>query len=109
MVLFETGSNAILVKSLRDRTNGEMAVTYQSLIDRLAESKIRPNLHILDTDTLQEFKNAIKTNQKNFQLAPLNDHRRNIVKKAIQVFKDHLSQFFCGTDVSSQFTAQVKG
>ena len=55
MVLYETGSNAMLVEGLRNRTSGEMVVTYQSLVDRLHESKIEPKMHILDNEISQEF------------------------------------------------------
>ena len=100
MVLHETSSNAILVEGLTNRTSGEMVATYQSLVDRLRDSKIEPKMHILDNEISQEFKNAIKANQMKFQLVPPNDHRRNIAEKAIQVFKDHFIAVLCGTDVS---------
>ena len=74
MVLHETGSNAILVEDLRNRTSGEMVATYQSLADRLNERKIDPEMHILDNKISQELKNAIKANQMKFQLVPSNDH-----------------------------------
>ena len=100
MVLHETGSNAILVEGLRNRTSGEMVATYQSMVDRLHERDIRPKMHVLDNEISQEFKNAIKANQMKFQLVPPNDHRRNVAEKAIQVFKDHFISVLCGTDVS---------
>ena len=100
MVLHETGSNVILVEGLRNRTSGEMVATYQSLVDRLHEREIEPEMHILDNKISQEFKNAIKANQMKFQLVPPNDHRRNVAEKAIQVFKDHFISVLCGTDVS---------
>ena len=78
MVLYETDANDILVEGPGNRTFGKMVATYQSLIDRLEESKIRPKIQILDNEISQEFKNAIKANQMTFQLVPPNDHRRNI-------------------------------
>ena len=100
MVIHETGSNAILVEGLRNRTSGEMVACYQSLVDRLKEGRFEPKLHILDNEISQEFKQAIKANQMEFQLVPPNDHRRNIAEKAIQVFKDHFISVLCGTDVT---------
>ena len=43
MVLHKTGSNLILVVGLRNKTSGEMATTYQSLVYRLHERKIEPD------------------------------------------------------------------
>ena len=74
MVLQETDSNAILVEGLCNRTSGEMVTNYQSLVDRLHERKIEPEMHILENEISQEFKNAIKANQMKFQLVPSNDH-----------------------------------
>ena len=100
MVLYETDANDILVEGPGNRTFGKMVATYQSLIDRLEESKIRPKIQILDNEISQEFKNAIKANQMTFQLVPPNDHRRNIAEKALQVFKGHFISVLCGTDDS---------
>ena len=62
--------------------------------------KFEPEMHILENEASQEFKNAIKSNQMKFELFPSNDHRRNVAEKANQVFKDHFISVLCGTDVS---------
>ena len=74
MVLFETGSNNILVEPMRNRCSGEMVRAYQLLIDRLKEAKIQPTMHILDNECSSEFKNAIKENDMSYQLVPPHDH-----------------------------------
>ena len=102
-----------------------MVATYQSLVDRLLESKIEPKMHIFDNEISQELKNAIKTNQMKFQPVPPIDHRRNFAEKAIQVFKDHFISVLCGTGrffphaivvsntapgrTSAESTTQIKG
>ena len=100
MVLFETGSNNILVEAMRSRTASEMVRAYQLLIDRLKEKGIKPTLQILDNEISAEYKQAIHDNDMTYQLVPPNDHRRNIAEKAIQTFKDHLVAVLCGTDES---------
>ena len=55
MVLHGTGSNAILVEGPRNRTSGEMVATYQSLVDRLEKSNIKPRMHVL---TMKYHKNS---------------------------------------------------
>ena len=49
---------------------------------------------------LAEFKERIKSNNMQYQLVPSHDHRRNIAKKAIQVFKAHFISILCGADKS---------
>ena len=100
MVLYNTTSNAILVEPLRNKTSGKMLATYETLVERLKKGGFEPKMHILDNEILQEYKEAIEENGMKFQLVPPNDHRRNIAKKAIQVFKDHFISVLCGTDIT---------
>jgi hypothetical protein len=55
-------------------------------------------MHILDNKCSAKFKERIQLNNMQYQLAPPNDHRRNITEKAIQVFKAHSISILCGTD-----------
>ena len=85
---------------MRSRVAGEMCRAYQTLIDRLKESGIRPTMHILDNECSAEFKTLINKNEMKYQLVPPHDHRRNVAEKAIQTFKDHFVAVLCGTDDS---------
>ncbi len=89
MVLAEVDSNTILVEPMKNRTAGKMVWAYQVLIDRLNFAGIFPKLHILDNKCSADMKKTIKSNKMDFQLVPPRDHRCNLVKKAIQTFKDH--------------------
>jgi hypothetical protein len=53
----------------------------------------------LDNEISAEYMLAIEENGMKFQLVPPHDHRRNIAKKGIPVFKDHFVSVLCGTDV----------
>ena len=81
MVLFESGSNNILVEAMRSRTASEMVRAYQVLIDRLKEAGVCPTKHILDNECSKEFKKAIHENKMTYQLVPPNDHRRNVAER----------------------------
>lgn len=67
-----------------------MIRAYFVLIGRLKSRRIRPKKHILNNKASNGFKQAIGENGINYDLVPLDMHRRNIVAKAIQIFKDHL-------------------
>ena len=66
-----------------------MILAYQTLVDRLKEKGIHPEMHLLDNECSKEMRAAITGNYMKYQLVPLNDHRHNIAEKGIQVFKDH--------------------
>ena len=48
MLLFELDSNNILIKPMRNRTAGEMMISYQKLIDRFKEKGIQPKFYLLN-------------------------------------------------------------
>ncbi len=98
MVLCENTSNAILVQGMKTRTLGEMVLAYMILIARLKVAGIEPKIHLLDNECSQEYKDKISGNGIKYQLVPHNNHRRNIVEKAIQTFNDHFVTALCGTD-----------
>ena len=75
-----------------------MIRSYQKLIDQLKERVIQPTFYLLDNECSEEFKVVIKKNGIKYQLVPPHDHRQNISKKAVQVFKDHFVSVLCGTD-----------
>ena len=85
MVLLEVDSDTILAEPMKDRTPGEMTRAYTSIMDRLHSYGIEPTLHILNNESSGEFKKAIQSYGATYQLVPPNDHRRNIVEKAISL------------------------
>jgi hypothetical protein len=100
MVLVKSGSSAILIKPMKNRSAGEMAQAYQAIIDHLNPSGIFPKEHISDNKCCKLFKQQIKLNKMTHQLVPPHDHRCNQEEKAIQTFIDHFVSIFCGTDSS---------
>jgi hypothetical protein len=100
MVLIELESNAILVEAMKNRTAGKMICAYQTLVDCLHSAEIQPKMHLLDNECSAEFKEWIKLNQMKYQLIPPNNHRQNITKTSIKIFKAHFSSILCGCDKS---------
>ena len=100
MVMCEIDGNAILIATMKNRTEGEMIKAYLSLIQRLKNAKIKPKHQILDNEALEEYKRIIKENGMTYQLVPPDMHRRNMAEKAIQTFKDHFVAILSGVDAS---------
>jgi hypothetical protein len=69
--------------------------------------KVRKNqtttVHILDNEELALFKESIKTNC-DLQLVPPDTHWRNLAKRAIQTFKNHVIAILAGLDPSFPMT-----
>ena len=63
---------------MRHRSAGEMVRAYKILIQRLKNAGIKPEKHVLDNEISEEFKNAIKENDMDYELVPKGQHRRNI-------------------------------
>lgn len=70
MVVFEIGSNKILVDPMKNRTERQIVRAYQTLVDRLKDKGIFPKLHILDNESSEEMKVVIKKNNTEYQLVP---------------------------------------
>ena len=75
------------------------------MVLQLKACGIEPTKHVLDTECLKEFKQAIEKNRMKYQLVPLHNHRRNIAEKFIQAFKDHFIAVLCGT--AANFLTQL--
>ncbi len=77
-----------------------MIKAYLTLWKQLTETgSIKPTTHILDNKVSAELKEAIKKNCK-IQLVPPDNHRRNLVERAIQTFKNHFKAIIAGVDNS---------
>jgi hypothetical protein len=77
-----------------------MIKAYQILWKRLTKTgSVKPKLHILDNKASIELNTAIKKNCT-IQLVPPDNHRRNLAKRAIQTFKNHIEAIIQGVDNS---------
>ena len=65
---------------------------------RLKLAGIKPKKHILDNECSNEYKEAIRELDIEYELVPKGQHRRNIAEKAIQTFKAHAISVYSGMD-----------
>ncbi len=82
----------------RKDCRGRWGILNQTLWKRLTTSgTVKPTTHILDNEASSAFKVEIKKNCA-IQLAPPDNHRRNLAKRAIQTFKSHFKSILAGVD-----------
>ena len=89
-----------MVEPMRNQTEGETVKVYQVLVYWLKNCGVTPTRHIMANDSSEEFKDTIKKNNTMFQMVPLCDNCRNIPKKGIQTFKEHVVSILCGVDIN---------
>jgi hypothetical protein len=66
----------------------------------LVAKGLKPKLMKLGNEASKLLKNYLYQQDKAFQLAPPDSHRRNSAERAIRSFKDHLITGLCSTDKS---------
>ena len=98
MVLINMDSSYISMEPMKIRHASQLVKTYQIMIDRLKACGIKQKKHVLDNECSAEFKEAIRDNQMTYELVPPDDHRRNIVERAIETAKSHIISVLCGCD-----------
>jgi hypothetical protein len=75
-----------------------MIKTYLALWDCLTDpGVIKPTTHLVDNEASAEL-NAEPKKNCTIQLVPLDNHRQNLVERAIQMFKNHFKAFLAGVD-----------
>ncbi len=89
MVVIHVDANYIFCKPMKNKTEGEMITTYQKIINQMKMASLGLKLHRLDNKALATFKECIKANQMTHKLVPPGNHRGNLAKRAIQMFKHH--------------------
>ena len=82
---------------MEDRTEGKMISTQRRTLARMKIHGIVPKHQVLDNKVSATYKAEIRVTNMTFQRVPPNNHRRNIAKKAIQIWKDNFDGVLSGT------------
>eukprot|EP00804_Cyclotella_cryptica_P019044 CCRYP_014460-RA/>CCRYP_014460-RA protein AED:0.28 eAED:0.28 QI:0/0/0/1/1/1/3/0/673 len=97
MVMVDIDLSAILVESIKNRTDPELTRAYSSLIARLHRPGIVPRKHVLDNEISNAMKNLITDTYKmTYKLVPPGCHCRNAAEVAIRNFKSHFLSILAG-------------
>ena len=97
MVTYHCDSNEILVSPLKTRKDKRQLEAYKFIMARLHKNVMIVNLQILDNEARTKFKHLITEDLGfNYQLVPLDIHRRNAAERAIQTFKAQFLSILAG-------------
>ena len=73
-----------------------MIATYQRIFHRIKEGGLSVEKHILDNKISNNYKEAIKANNVDYELVPPANHQRNVVERAIQTAKNYFIGVLAG-------------
>ena len=96
MVLYEKYENLILFELMKTRPSSDTCHAYNELMMQLTNSSIKASKHILDNEISEHYLQIIKRNGIKYEKVPPKIHQRNVVEKAISMFKDHFKQPWWG-------------
>ena len=89
MIVYEYDSNHINGKSIKSCNAAYLTRTYKKVHKMFTLRGLQPQLHILDNEFSNIFKNFMKKVDEKFQFVPPHLHRQNAAEMAIQRFKNH--------------------
>ena len=90
MIVFHTNSVYILSEPMRNRIESQMLNIYRNIIMHMKTEGLGTKEHVLYNEIPKEYKAAIEANGATHELLPPREQWRNIAKKIIQTFKNHL-------------------
>ena len=97
MIAYHCGSNAIISTSFKSRAQKHIRFAYGAIMHRLKYCNMLVDLHILDNESISEYKRIIKSEWGvGYQLVPTHIHRRNSAERAICTFKVHFLSTLAG-------------
>jgi hypothetical protein len=96
MILHHVDSNSSWSKTLKNNSKGKLTLARRRALAQMAQHGIVPQHQILNNQASFAYKTKIELTKMTYKLVPPNDHRRNLSKKAIQMFKDHMISVLSG-------------
>ena len=87
MIMYDYDSNEILVEPVKNRQATTICNAFFN-IQRVLKARVsKPKFYIMDNDCSSDLKEAMKSYEIDFQLAPLHMHRQNSAERAIRTYK----------------------
>jgi hypothetical protein len=98
LLMYDYDSNAILVETMKSRSDVEALRAYDVLYTILTDRGLAPALNILDNEASTALKRQIRKTGASYQLVEPHNHRVNAAERAIRTWKNHFIAGLCSTD-----------
>ena len=90
MVLYNYDSNAILAQAYRSCIGQKIVDNYNKVYKCLQKAVVIPVIQQIDNEVSNRLIKSIEEKNLDYQVASPHDHYLNPVKRAMQIFKNHL-------------------
>eukprot|EP00970_Alexandrium_tamarense_P017799 scaffold11398_cov137-Alexandrium_tamarense.AAC.1 len=97
-ILYDYGSNAILVEALKTMESKEFIAAFQKKISYLTQRGFKPRFNVIDNIVSKAVQSFLEEHQIGMQIVEPHNHRVNAAERAIQTFKDHYIAGLSTTD-----------
>ncbi len=97
-VLYDYGTNAILVEPLWTMGSKEFIQAFQSKITYLTNQGFKPRFNVMDNIVSTAIREFLENEGIKLEIVEPNNHRINTAERAIQTFKDHFIAGLCTVD-----------
>jgi hypothetical protein len=96
MILHHVDSNSSWSKALKNNSEGELILACRHALAQMAQRGIVPQHQMLNNQASFAYETKIELIKMTYKLVSPDDHWRNLAKKAIQTFKDHMISMLSG-------------
>ena len=100
MVVYVVDPNVILATAFKNKTKLQLTEAYMKIKKELNKRGFVIDLHMLDNEAPEMYRDAIEAERCTYQLVSPNNHRRNAAERAIRTFKEHFLRIIAGIDES---------
>ncbi len=104
-LLYDYGSNPILVKALKTMEHKEFIKAFQEQVTYLRKKGLKPKFNVIDNFVSTAVQQFLEEENINVQIVKPHNRQVNAAKRVIQTFKDHFIAGLCTTD--KQFPIQL--
>ena len=90
LVVYDHDSNSILAEPMKNKHGSSIVTASKNKFKLLQSRGLTPKLQRLDNEVSEQLQEFLTDEHVDFQLVPLNLHRRNTAERAIRTFKNHV-------------------
>ena len=100
--------NAILIRSMKNRSDGSMIDAFKEVYEYLQSKHLHPKLHVLDNECSKAVKQFISSQDMDIQLVEPHNHRVNATETAVKAIKYHIIARLATVDINCRLQLSTK-
>ena len=106
MVAYHYNASIVMAIFLKNRQADTITTAWQTIQDTFSKAGVAPKIQMMHNEISAQFNVALTKNKAAYQLVPLDTHRRNLVERTIQSFKNHFKSGLASVDPNFLLSVQ---